>query len=424
MTGHPEAVLARELALCYTSIALVTDLDAGLNGEEAVSQEQVFRVFAENTARLRALLLDVVAALPDRAAPAGAATRWTASTTTWCCREERRHPVAARAVAGDPPAPGSAQRRARGRGGRRGAADPRAAARSHGAGGRGEPRPRRRNPADRQRPVGRRRGRGRSRRWCPAVSMTDAVGRVLAGPVRSGEALTDVRLVGSSLLTRGGRLVAAPVRLADPATAGLLHAGDRVDVLAVRTDEPQAVADDRRLRAVGAGGAGTRAVRSRRRAGGPGRHAGDRRSARGRSRRQPAVDHGARAMSSYGVWGWGTAEDEPTAQSLTELAPFVAATTGVEVQPPEEPARRPVVDRWLARAPGLAGSPGFGRPDRPGSARHRPGLPRPDPRHPQRAGRRPRPGAAPGVRAGRDRPARLGQPRPAYPWCRSVVGRA
>ncbi|MBA2324374.1 MAG: Flp pilus assembly protein CpaB [Pseudonocardiales bacterium] len=74
------------------------------------------------------------------------------------------------------------------------------------------------------------------------ASLADAVGRVLAGPVRTGEALTDVRLVGSSLLTRGGRLVAAPVRLADPATAGLLHAGDRVDVLAVRTNEPQAVA--------------------------------------------------------------------------------------------------------------------------------------------------------------------------------------
>jgi len=30
MTGHPEAVLARELALCYSAIALVTDLDAGV----------------------------------------------------------------------------------------------------------------------------------------------------------------------------------------------------------------------------------------------------------------------------------------------------------------------------------------------------------------------------------------------------------
>jgi 5'-methylthioadenosine phosphorylase len=64
MTGHPEAVLARELALCYTAIALVTDLDAGVEGERGVTQEEVFRVFAENTERLRGLLLDVVAALP------------------------------------------------------------------------------------------------------------------------------------------------------------------------------------------------------------------------------------------------------------------------------------------------------------------------------------------------------------------------
>jgi 5'-methylthioadenosine phosphorylase len=65
MTGHPEAVLARELALCYTAIALVTDLDAGVEGVGAVTQEEVFRVFGENTERLRTLLYDVVAALPD-----------------------------------------------------------------------------------------------------------------------------------------------------------------------------------------------------------------------------------------------------------------------------------------------------------------------------------------------------------------------
>jgi 5'-methylthioadenosine phosphorylase len=64
MTGHPEAVLARELALCYTAIALVTDLDAGVEGNHGVTQEEVFRVFAENTERLRGLLFDVVAALP------------------------------------------------------------------------------------------------------------------------------------------------------------------------------------------------------------------------------------------------------------------------------------------------------------------------------------------------------------------------
>lgn len=70
MTGHPEAVLARELALCYTAIALVTDLDAGVEGGHSVTQEEVFRVFGENTARLRELLLDAIAALPaDRRCP-------------------------------------------------------------------------------------------------------------------------------------------------------------------------------------------------------------------------------------------------------------------------------------------------------------------------------------------------------------------
>jgi 5'-methylthioadenosine phosphorylase len=65
MTGHPEAVLARELALCYTAIALVTDLDAGVEGDHGVTQEEVFRVFGENTARLRGLLLAVCQVLPS-----------------------------------------------------------------------------------------------------------------------------------------------------------------------------------------------------------------------------------------------------------------------------------------------------------------------------------------------------------------------
>ncbi|MBK5306056.1 MAG: S-methyl-5'-thioadenosine phosphorylase [Frankiaceae bacterium] len=64
MTAHPEAALARELALCYTTIALVTDLDAGVAEAAAVTQEEVFRVFASNTARLRELLHDIVGALP------------------------------------------------------------------------------------------------------------------------------------------------------------------------------------------------------------------------------------------------------------------------------------------------------------------------------------------------------------------------
>ena len=58
-------------------------------------------------------------------------------------------------------------------------------------------------------------------------------GRVLAGPVRRGEALTDVRLVGEGLLSQfGSSTVAAPVRLADRGSAALLRAGYRIDVLA------------------------------------------------------------------------------------------------------------------------------------------------------------------------------------------------
>lgn len=64
MTGHPEAVLARELELCYSSLALVTDLDAGAETGEGVSHEEVLRVFGANLARLREVLFDTVAQLP------------------------------------------------------------------------------------------------------------------------------------------------------------------------------------------------------------------------------------------------------------------------------------------------------------------------------------------------------------------------
>ncbi|MFD7093555.1 S-methyl-5'-thioadenosine phosphorylase [Streptomyces xanthophaeus] len=64
MTGHPEAVLARELAFCYTSVALVTDLDAGISAEESVSQEEVFKVFAQNVQQLRKVVLETIRELP------------------------------------------------------------------------------------------------------------------------------------------------------------------------------------------------------------------------------------------------------------------------------------------------------------------------------------------------------------------------
>ncbi|MFJ1794738.1 S-methyl-5'-thioadenosine phosphorylase [Kitasatospora griseola] len=64
MTGYPEATLARELGLCYTSVAMVTDLDAGVEVGEGVTHEEVLKVFSENIERLRTVILDLVTELP------------------------------------------------------------------------------------------------------------------------------------------------------------------------------------------------------------------------------------------------------------------------------------------------------------------------------------------------------------------------
>lgn len=67
MTQYPEVVLARELGLCYTALALVTDYDTGVDEStvSAVTQEDVLRVFAAKVALLRQAVLHLVTALPD-----------------------------------------------------------------------------------------------------------------------------------------------------------------------------------------------------------------------------------------------------------------------------------------------------------------------------------------------------------------------
>lgn len=64
MTGMPEAVLARELAQCYTPIALVTDIDAGIDANESVTQTDVFETFAQNIEGLRDLVVRTISLLP------------------------------------------------------------------------------------------------------------------------------------------------------------------------------------------------------------------------------------------------------------------------------------------------------------------------------------------------------------------------
>ncbi len=65
MTGQPEAVLARGKRTCYAAIALVPDMDAGVEEGAGVGQEEGFALFRDNLERLRRLLTDTVAVLPS-----------------------------------------------------------------------------------------------------------------------------------------------------------------------------------------------------------------------------------------------------------------------------------------------------------------------------------------------------------------------
>jgi 5'-methylthioadenosine phosphorylase len=73
MTQYPEAILARELGMCYAGIALVTDYDAGIVADtgEAVSVEAVIRTMNDNNARVKDLILALIESLPA-AVPADA----------------------------------------------------------------------------------------------------------------------------------------------------------------------------------------------------------------------------------------------------------------------------------------------------------------------------------------------------------------
>ncbi|HSL16164.1 MAG TPA: S-methyl-5'-thioadenosine phosphorylase [Actinomycetota bacterium] len=74
MTQYPEAVLARELEICYANISLITDYDVGVEDVPPVTHEEVVRVFAENNERLRGLLFEIIPALPsERGCPCSTA---------------------------------------------------------------------------------------------------------------------------------------------------------------------------------------------------------------------------------------------------------------------------------------------------------------------------------------------------------------
>lgn len=57
MTNIPEAVLAREAGLCYATIAMVTNMGAGMT-RQPLTHDEVVEVMAVNTQKVRRLALD------------------------------------------------------------------------------------------------------------------------------------------------------------------------------------------------------------------------------------------------------------------------------------------------------------------------------------------------------------------------------
>jgi 5'-methylthioadenosine phosphorylase len=60
MTGYPETVLARELEMCYAAIALVTDLDAGIETGQGVRAVDVFAEFERNLVPFKQLVHEAI----------------------------------------------------------------------------------------------------------------------------------------------------------------------------------------------------------------------------------------------------------------------------------------------------------------------------------------------------------------------------
>ncbi len=63
MTHYPEITLARERAMCYLGLGIVTDYDAGLAGREdikPVTYEDVKRIFALSIEKLHSLIAEML----------------------------------------------------------------------------------------------------------------------------------------------------------------------------------------------------------------------------------------------------------------------------------------------------------------------------------------------------------------------------
>ena len=62
MTLYPEVILAREMEICYVSIAMVTDYDVW--AEKPVSSDEVVETMRENSAKFKKLIMDALPGMP------------------------------------------------------------------------------------------------------------------------------------------------------------------------------------------------------------------------------------------------------------------------------------------------------------------------------------------------------------------------
>jgi 5'-methylthioadenosine phosphorylase len=64
MTGYPEVALAREAEICYASLAIVTNLAAGISGEK-ITAEEVMEMMGEKIEFARRIFLKVIGSLSE-----------------------------------------------------------------------------------------------------------------------------------------------------------------------------------------------------------------------------------------------------------------------------------------------------------------------------------------------------------------------
>src|SRR3978361_962524 len=65
MTNMPEAKLAREAEICYSTVAMVTDYDCWHPSHDAVTVDQIIAVLGKNADNACKVVAEAVAAMPE-----------------------------------------------------------------------------------------------------------------------------------------------------------------------------------------------------------------------------------------------------------------------------------------------------------------------------------------------------------------------